>query len=180
MKVVEMNFCRRCGAGLEQIAERAYRCENNHTLYVNPSPAVGVFLLASDNRVWLAVRGIEPNIGMLDSPGGFVDISETSEDAAIRELQEELGLEPGDYEPLTYLTSGYSCSNEYDGEIEPILSAFFYSRLLTDRQLQPADDVADIRLFSIDEINMDQIHAEDVRFGLEKLREMIMKANVLE
>lgn len=39
------------------------------------------------------IRGIEPKKGMTAMPGGFVDEKESIEQAAVRELSEEVGLE---------------------------------------------------------------------------------------
>lgn len=168
-----MNFCRRCGAKLVANGERVFQCVSGHTIYFNSAPAADVFLMTPDNKVWLAVRGEEPYKGSLDAPGGFVDNGESFEEAAVRELREELGLEPNDYEPLNYLTSSFSDSYCYEGETTPVVTVFFYSRLKTNRPLKPADDVAAVRLFSIDDIDMNDINLNDVRHGLRKLQNML-------
>jgi mutator protein MutT len=53
--------------------------------------AVGVLLLDGD-RVLLVERGRPPNVGMWTVPGGGVELGETLEEAALRELREETGL----------------------------------------------------------------------------------------
>jgi len=57
-----------------------------------PSLAVDAVAIRGD-EVLLIRRGREPWKGMLAFPGGFVDSGEDPEDAVIRELKEECGID---------------------------------------------------------------------------------------
>jgi len=64
-------------------------------------------------KLLLTRRAIEPHFGKLDLPGGFIDPMETGEQAAIREIQEELGIQIHSLRyfcsyPNEYIFSGYS------------------------------------------------------------------------
>lgn len=168
---MEMNFCYRCGTILTNIASKVYRCENGHTIFENPAPTVGVFFLKDNDEVLLSVRGIEPRKGMLDSFGGFVDSGETIQEAAIRELKEELDLNVSDYEPLRYLGSATG-DYPYEGEVRPLISTFFWTRLISGTPLVPHDDVAAIRSIPLADINLDELHDKDIRWGIEELRRL--------
>lgn len=66
--------------------------------YDYPRPAVtvdaAIFALADDGlRVLMIRRKHDPFAGAWALPGGFLDIDEPIEDAAVRELKEETGLE---------------------------------------------------------------------------------------
>jgi ADP-ribose pyrophosphatase YjhB (NUDIX family) len=56
-----------------------------------PTVAVGVLLLDGD-RVLLVQRGKPPAVGRWTVPGGKVELGETLEEAALRELHEETGM----------------------------------------------------------------------------------------
>lgn len=59
---------------------------------MTPVPAVGVVCLRGD-EVLLIRRGRPPRIGEWSLPGGRIEPGERAVDAALRELQEETGIE---------------------------------------------------------------------------------------
>lgn len=165
---MEMNFCRRCGTALQPTTGQEYRCETGHRIYSNPAPTSGIFLITPANHIVMAVRGVEPHVGMLDTFGGYINLTETAESGLARELQEELGLAPSEYETPTYLTSAYSFYS-LDGEEHAVLGSFFWARLLTDKTLQPTDDVAAVHIATIDEIDPGSLHNDDIRTAFAEL-----------
>lgn len=62
-------------------------------LYENPVPATCVVVLDKNDRVLLVKRNIEPKTGFWCLPGGFMETRETPEEAALRELREETGID---------------------------------------------------------------------------------------
>ena len=99
-----LNFCSRCGSTLRfgQIPgedRNRLSCEAcGHIAYVNPRLVVTTFPVTDAGELVLIRRGIEPGIGEWAQPGGFLEVDETVNQAAIRETWEETGLlvEPGD------------------------------------------------------------------------------------
>jgi ADP-ribose pyrophosphatase YjhB (NUDIX family) len=93
-----LKFCSNCGAALrfgEIEGEDRHRlsCPDcGHIAYVNPRLVVTVFPITDDGEFVLLRRGIEPGRGQWAQPGGFLEIDETVNQAAVRETWEETGL----------------------------------------------------------------------------------------
>jgi ADP-ribose pyrophosphatase YjhB (NUDIX family) len=99
-----LNFCSRCGARLafgSVPGEDRHRlaCTGcGHIAYVNPRLVVTTLPITESGEIVLIRRGIEPGLGWWAQPGGFLEVDETVNQAAIRETFEETGLlvEPGE------------------------------------------------------------------------------------
>lgn len=167
---MEMNFCRRCGSQLSKKSSGVFVCENQHALFVNGIATVSVFFLTDDSHVLLSIRGIEPYKGMYDSIGGFVDVGESLEQAVAREVKEELGLDPDQYEKPQYICSGPN-DYPYGGEIVSIVGACFVSKLKPSAKPVPADDVADIKYVHLDDVDFDLIGNDDVKDAIRHLKQ---------
>ena len=69
-----------------------YHCPNCKTIhYQNPKPTATLICI-NNNKILLVKRAFEPAKGCWSLPGGFIELQETPEDAAKRELKEETNL----------------------------------------------------------------------------------------
>lgn len=58
-----------------------------------PKVGVGAVILDENNRILLVLRKRSPEAGFWSLPGGKVEFMETIENAVIREISEELGID---------------------------------------------------------------------------------------
>jgi ADP-ribose pyrophosphatase YjhB (NUDIX family) len=89
-----LRFCPRCGAPPRIDYPRSLRCDNcGYAAFYNPKPVAGAIPRDADGRVVLLRRGFDPSAGLWTFPGGFVDLGESVDQAAVREVREELEID---------------------------------------------------------------------------------------
>ena len=87
----EARFCPRCGADAEVRFPRSIHCPAcGYAVFFNPKPVACAIPRTDAGDVWLVKRGFDPGKGRWSMPGGFVDLGESVEQAAAREVEEEL------------------------------------------------------------------------------------------
>jgi ADP-ribose pyrophosphatase YjhB (NUDIX family) len=87
------SHCTYCGGRFAEGVPWPRTCVScDRTSLLNPTP-VAVLLLPVGDGLLVVRRGIEPGRGKLALPGGFIDLGETWQEAAARELHEEAGVE---------------------------------------------------------------------------------------
>lgn len=156
-----MKFCPKC-ASPEFVAkgEKSLKCKNcGFHLFINSSAAVAALVTNPAGKLMLVKRGIEPNYGKLDLPGGFVDPGETAEHAVKRELQEELGLKVKSVEYLESATNEYI----YSGYSVFTLDLAFRVVPETIGNLKPMDDILDYKFYGFDEIDFNEVPAPSIQ-----------------
>ena len=109
-------------------------------VFLDPKVAA-VTLVSKDGKLVLVRRDIEPARGRWTFPGGYVDRGEVVEDAAIREVREETGLEA----ELCSLIGLYSQRDT------PVIVAAYAGRAVGGC-LQAGPEVQEVALFSPDEL----------------------------
>jgi ADP-ribose pyrophosphatase YjhB (NUDIX family) len=155
-----MNFCSNCAAPLifelpEGDHLPRHVCRNCGMIhYQNPRVIVGC-LPVFEQKIMLCRRGIEPQFGKWNLPGGFMENGETVQQGAAREMYEETGA-TGE---VLHLHSLYN--------VVPVnqVHLHFYTQLTTPHyQLTP--ESTEIVFFTESEIPWDDIAFASTAFGL--------------
>jgi NAD+ diphosphatase len=88
-------FCGRCGAPMvASLTERAKRCPDCALSFYPRIPPAVITMIAREGRLLLA-RSSRFKSGVFSAVAGFVEVGESLEQAAIREVREEVGVEIG-------------------------------------------------------------------------------------
>ncbi|MGQ1784286.1 MULTISPECIES: NUDIX hydrolase [unclassified Saccharicrinis] len=156
-----LKFCPKCGSEKFHFeGERSFLCGNcSFHFFINGAAAVAALIENEKGELLLTVRAFDPNKGMLDLPGGFVDPNESVEHALTREIKEELNLTVTELEYLTsfpneYVFSGYSV---YTCDLA------FRCKVQGWDQMHIKDDISDIRFVSRENIDWDAVGAESIK-----------------
>ena len=139
--------------------------------YARPSVTVdcvvfGLDLDAEDLKILLIQRSGRPFAGMWALPGGFVDMGETLEQAAKRELQEETGIS------RLYLEQLYTFGDPgRDPRGRTITVAYYALVKLTDHTIKADTDASDVAWFGVSDLpRLAFDHAKIVASALGRLK----------
>jgi len=140
---MKKKYCHFCASPLivknYEGRERLF-CENCQSpLYENPIPANAVVVL-KDNNILLVKRNVEPKKGYWCLPGGFMELGEYPEEAALRELEEETGA-IGEIDKLLGVTINHS-----DRYHTVLMIGYLVKKF--SGNIEPGDDASDVRFFN--------------------------------
>ena len=157
-----INYCPRCGSEHFRTTDegRSFRCEVcRFVYYINNSAAVACLIIDNAGRLLLCRRAIEPEIGKLDLPGGFVEPMETAEEAVMREIREELSVEVVKQEYFTSFPNEYI----YSGFSVFTLDMAFICELDSFENISPGDDISSVEFSYVEEIKMEELYSDSIR-----------------
>jgi len=146
IKIQKKKNCHFCGAELKRKyidgIQRLFCSFCKTPIYENPIPATCVVVLDKDNRLILVKRSVEPKRGMWCLPGGFMELFESPERAALRELKEETNL-TGEIDLLLGVRAN---ANPVYGTV--LVIGYLIKNFSGD--MSPGDDASDIDFFVYD------------------------------
>jgi len=107
-------------------------------------PCVGAVIKDDAGRMLLILRGHDPGKGLWSIPGGRIEPGEPDEDAVVREVREETGLE---------VTCGRLLGSvERPGHAGDVIEIRDYNAIVVGGELAAGDDAADARWFTPGEV----------------------------
>ncbi len=140
------NYCAACGKPLIQTLdgdqERPYCAACNRFYYHNPVPASCCFVRRGADELLFAQRAVEPCKGQWTLPGGYVELGETTEEAALRELLEETNLRASKVQLLGVNTQ----QSKTTGSI--VVFGYLIEDWEGEGEMCPNSDAMDLRFFS--------------------------------
>ncbi len=159
-----LTFCPACGAQGLEFVRKQFRCPTCHmTLFLNPGTAVAALIRNSKGELLVVTRAHEPQKGMWDLPGGFVDPGETAEQALVREIREELGVT---LDNLSYLFSTANLCYLFKGITYQTTDLAFEATIAKPETITAADDVQDTLWIALEDMDF-------TRFGFESIRQIV-------
>ena len=154
-------FCMHCGQRLttavpEGDSKRRLVCMDcGFVHYINPRPVAGALPVREDGAVLLLRRAMEPSIGLWVFPGGYMDVGETAEEAAIRETMEEVNLAVEDLSLLGVYT-----------RLEPGVVVIVYTSR-GNGEASAGDEAAEVRWFAPHEIPWEELAFDTTALALQ-------------
>ncbi|MCZ4695116.1 NUDIX domain-containing protein [Ancylomarina euxinus] len=156
-----IHYCPKCGSSEFSFKEdQSFLCDQcQFHLYINSAAAVAAIILNDKGEILFTKRAVEPHKGMLDLPGGFVDIMESAENALYREIKEELNL---DIESFQYFMSS---PNEYifEGLSVFTLDLAYICKLNSFNHIHAKDDISAYEFIAPNLIPYNQIGGESIK-----------------
>ena len=143
-------FCPRCAAPLTRASGRVECGACGLVHYASSAPAVSALVVDDAGRLLLARRARDPDAGLWDTPGGFLDEGEHPLDALRREVAEETGLEVAVGAFAGAYTDVYG-----DAPDAPAVLNLVWEATLSGGEEHAADDVSELRWFALDELPAD-------------------------
>lgn len=163
--MIQYVFCPICATELqEELLEGKKRkvCPSCRFVnYRNPVPSVGMAVLRGDECLFIR-RGNPPCPGTWALPAGYVEIGETLEEAAARELEEETGL----VGEAVRLIGAYT---EENPDYEEVL-VIVYLMKVAGGEPTAGSDATDVRYFPLNGLPI--LHFPSFVDALDRLKKM--------
>lgn len=156
-----LKYCPKCGSSHFLFdGSKSFKCHDcGFHFFINSACAVAAIIVNDEGNILLTRRAVEPNAGMLDLPGGFVDPMETVEDCLLREIKEELNLDITSFKylvsfPNQYVFSGYTVYT---------IDLGFVCQVKSLDNMHAQDDISGYEFINPAEIDFQEVSSDSIR-----------------
>lgn len=163
----KFRYCPKCGSpDFVENNTTSKKCEKcGFVYYFNPRASVVALITNESGDILACRRAKDPEKGTLDLPGGFTESYETAEQAVVREVLEETGLEVVSVKYLFSLPNVYTYS---DFDVHT-MDLFFECNVRSAVRILAQDDVAECYFIPRKEIRPSDFGLASIRQGMEKI-----------
>lgn len=133
-------------------------------------PIVGVgAVIVQDGKILLVKRGVEPAKNRWSIPGGMVELGEKAQDAVIREVEEECGL---NVEVVRLMDVVDSITVDEEDRVQFHFVILDFLAQVKGGTLKPDDDASDARWVPLEEVETYDLTESFREFFKEHLGEL--------
>lgn len=160
-----MNFCPSCGQPLAdavKFGKLRRVCPTCGFIHFRDPKVAAIAFVVQDGRMLLVKRAVDPQMGKWSMPGGFVDYGEDPRQAAMREVQEETGLDVR----ITHLIDALPP----EPGREPAIITLLFEAEVIGGTARAGDDAGELRFFAPHEIPFDDLAFESTRLMVARWR----------
>ncbi len=156
-----LKFCPKCGSNNFLFeGEKSFKCKDcGFHFFINSASAVAALIENEKGELLLSIRAFNPNKGMFDLPGGFVDPNESVEQALIREIKEELNLNVIKYDFIASFPNEY----EFSGYTVYTCDLAFRCVVTGWEDMHIKDDISGIKFVTSDTIEWEKVCATSIK-----------------
>lgn len=170
-KLIDQQYCSWCRGKLRWTKDYGECSDCKKHLFTNSKPCTAVFVI-NNRKILLLKRVFEPKRGLLDLPGGFVDIGDESiEKGALRELSEETSLKLTERD-LRYLGSRLYNGYIYQNTQIPTMTSYFIATISSQEvaSIQLDDENSEYLWADLNRINEHELAFEAYWPMIDKLK----------
>jgi ADP-ribose pyrophosphatase YjhB (NUDIX family) len=180
MGAIMFQYCPSCAKKNIQFNKNRISCPDCGFVYYHNTAAASGCVIRSGDKILLLERAIEPAIGKLDLPGGFIDPGEGVLDGLLRELREELGWEPpqpagGSLTEIFKLFASFPNTYPYKNIVYNTCDLFFTVSApgLTEKDLHPEkEEILNVRFLRPGEIKPEDLAFDSTRRAIEAFKNL--------
>lgn len=146
----------------DQPVKQGEKCPHCRRYYSRETVVDGI--VVKDEKILLIKRGIEPSKGKWALPGGYISWGETLEEAVVREVKEESGIETA----VAFFVGSYSSPNRRGVIGQNIAHVYALTPLSATTKAQESE-IEEVRWFPLSEL------PEDLAFDHKDMIEEYMR-----